>query len=78
MLSGDHRGTQMPKEQKTDQELEEIILQTTGIEVVVMPSPELGWSANAITGVRVGMEAVQTLLDASLPALRARYDLKAD
>jgi hypothetical protein len=64
----------MPKEQKTDQELEEIILQTTGVEVVVMPSPELGWAATALTGVQA--ETAQIRLETALPALRARYTLK--
>lgn len=72
MLVRDHRGTQMPKEQKTEQEMEEIILQTTGIEVVVMPSPELGWTATALTA-----KIVQTRLETALPALRAVYDLKS-
>jgi hypothetical protein len=64
----------MPKPQKTEAELEEIILEATGIEVVVIPSSEVGWTATIL----VGMDKGQTLVDAALPALRARYDLKSD
>jgi hypothetical protein len=64
----------MQKEQKTGAELEEIILQATGIEVIVIPSPELGWTI--IVGVEVEIDKVQGRLEEALPALRARYDLK--
>jgi hypothetical protein len=66
----------MPKDQKIESELEDIILQATGIEVVVMPSPELGWTATALPVVSA--EEVQSRLEVALPALRARYDLKSE
>jgi hypothetical protein len=68
----------MPKDQKTESELEEIILQATGIEVIVMPSPELGWTATALTAVSPEMEKAQSRLEVALPALRATYDLKSE
>jgi hypothetical protein len=42
--------------------------------VIVIPSPEVGWTA----AIPVGMEKVQSLIDATLPALRAKYDLKLE
>jgi hypothetical protein len=66
----------MPKDQKTESELEEIILQATGIEVIVMPSPDLGWTATALPAVSA--EEVQSRLEVTLPALRSRYDLKSE
>jgi hypothetical protein len=53
-----------------------MILQATGIEVIAMPSPELSWTATALTAVQVEIEKAQTRLETALPALRARYDLK--
>jgi hypothetical protein len=78
MFSATQRGHNMPKEQKTETELEEIILQATGIEVIVMRSLELGWTATAVAAVPLGMEQVQIRLEAVLPSLRARYELKPE
>lgn len=66
----------MPKEYKSAFELKEIIRQRLGIEVVVNKSEVLGWTAKAITTVRVGMAETQDELEQFLPELRAKYDLK--
>jgi hypothetical protein len=69
MFSATREGTDA-EGTKTETELEEIILQATGIEVIVMRSPELGWPATAVAAVPLGTEQVQTRLEAVLPSLR--------
>lgn len=66
------------KERKTKTELEAIIGKETGMNVIVMAVPEVGWSATALTPVHTGMEKEQARLERLLPSLRGRYDLKAD
>lgn len=65
-----------PKEKKSARELELIVLQITGINVMVIPDPNFGWTATV--GVApTEIYAAQAEVDNVLPELRAKYELKA-